>query len=129
MPRRASRPGDRTGSPFVPGYIEYFIPQTVEPTVRPGCYLAALTLIVAPLTSHAQEVDRFHDYLHDEFSPFAMLSVTVGAGISTLQRSPHWWDKDEGFGYRPGTNFASHTVDVSVRDGLAAVMHQDTRYM
>lgn len=96
--------------------------------MRPGCCLAAVTLIVAPLTSQAQ-MNTFHDYLRDEFSPFAMASMTLGAGIGTLQRSPAWWDKDEGFGYRLGTNFAAHTADVTVRDGLAAVMHQDTRYM
>jgi hypothetical protein len=57
-----------------------------------------------------------------------MASVTIGAGVSTLQSSPRWWDKDEGFGYRLGTNFAAHMADVTVRDGLAALMHQDTRY-
>jgi len=97
--------------------------------LRPVCCLAALTLIATPLVSHAQEIDRWHDALHDEFGPFAIASVTLGAGVGTLQGSPHWWDKDEGFGYRLGTNVAAHTADVTVRDGLAAVMHQDTRYM
>ena len=97
--------------------------------MRPGRCLAALAICVTPLISHAQETDRFHDYLHDEFSPFAMAGVTLGAGIGTLQRSPHWWDRDEGFGYRLGTNFAAHTADVTVRDGLAALMHQDPRYV
>jgi hypothetical protein len=97
--------------------------------VRPVYCLAALAIFVAPFTSRAQESDRFHNYLRDEFSPFAVASVTLGAGVGTLQRSPRWWDKDEGFGYRLGTNFAAHTADVTVRDGLAAVMHQDPRYM
>jgi hypothetical protein len=87
-------------------------------------------MIAIPLTSRAQAVpDRFHAYLSDEFSPFAMASVTLGAGVGTLQGSPRWWDKDEGFGYRLGTNFAAHTADVTVRDGLAALMHQDPRYV
>jgi hypothetical protein len=99
-------------------------------TVRTGYCLAALSLIVAPLTSHAQAIDdRLHDYLRDEFSPFAMASVTLGAGVGTLQRSPRWWDKDEGFGYRLGTNFAAHTADITVRDGLAALMHQNVHYV
>ena len=95
--------------------------------MRPGCCLASLAVILAPVTTHAQ--DLLHTYLHDEFSPFAMASVTIGAGIGTLQRSPGWWDRDEGFGYRLGTNFAAHTADVTVRDGLAAVMHQDPSYV
>jgi hypothetical protein len=95
--------------------------------VRPGCCLASLAVIVTPVTTHAQ--DLLHTYLRDEFSPFAMASITIGAGVGTLQRSPSWWDRDEGFGYRLGTNFAAHTADVTVRDGLAAVMHQDPSYV
>ena len=95
--------------------------------MRPGCCLASLAVILAPVTMHAQ--DLLHTYLSDEFSPLAMASVTIGAGIGTLQRSPSWWDRDEGFGYRLGTNFAAHTADVTVRDGLAAVMHQDPSYV
>jgi hypothetical protein len=95
--------------------------------VRPGCCLAAAALVATPFTLRAQSLS-LNDYLHDELSPFAMASVTLGAGIGTLQRSPAWWDRDEGFGYRLGTNFASHTADITVRDGLAAVMHEDARY-
>lgn len=103
-----------------------------------GRRLAALSLIVAPLALHAQTPqpqplplttnDRLNGFLHDEFSPIAMASVMLGAGVSTINQSPHFWDKDEGFGYRLGTDFAAHTADMGVRDGLAAVMHQDTHY-
>lgn len=99
--------------------------------MRHVCCFAAAALIIAPIAVRAQATsgdERLHDYLHDEFSPLALASVTVGAGIGTLSGSPRWWDKDEGLEYRLGTNLAAHTVDVSVRDGLAAVMHQDPHY-
>jgi hypothetical protein len=110
--------------------------------VRP--VLAVCLFALIPSIVHAQSVadsarqatfpltsaERWHDYVHDEVGPFALAGTAVGAGIGTLNHSPGWWERSpEGYGYRLGAAFAAHTADVSVRDGLAAVMHQNLHYI
>lgn len=72
---------------------------------------------------------RFNRYLHDLAGPGAFIGVVGGGLVDHLWRKPASWDGDaDGLARRIGSRASQAAVQVSVRHGLAALMHRSTTY-
>jgi hypothetical protein len=109
--------------------------------MREFMMLMALALVAGPLSAQAPSVGgpvlgregpsigitpenvRFRNYLHDLAGPGALVGV-VGGGVLGQLRS-HDGTQLEDRVFRGATQ---HAAEISVRDGLAAVMHRSTDY-
>jgi hypothetical protein len=68
---------------------------------------------------------RLNKYLHDLTGPAALLSMVGGGLVDQIRHTKNGPDDLSG---RIGTRAIQAAVDVSVRHGLAAVMHHSTDY-
>jgi hypothetical protein len=72
---------------------------------------------------------RVSNYLHDLAGPSALLSVVGGGLLGELrQKHPSFDDGSNGLAQRLASRMGQQAVEVSVRHGLAAVMHRSTDY-
>jgi hypothetical protein len=72
---------------------------------------------------------RLNRYLHDLAGPGAFIGVIGGGLLDHLWRKPtSWGDGADGLGRRIGERASQAAVQVSVRHGLAALMHRSTTY-
>jgi hypothetical protein len=72
---------------------------------------------------------RFNNYLHDLAGPPAVAGV-IGTGLlDQLREKPEFWnDGADGLPRRIASRATQAAVQVSVRHGLAALMHRSTDY-
>lgn len=69
-------------------------------------------------------------YLLDALGPRALVSATVRGGIEQARSRPEGWGSDAaGFGQRYASAFAEAGIVTSTRYGLAALFHEDVRYL
>ena len=66
---------------------------------------------------------RFNSYLRDLAGPGALVSVVGGSLLQQLRQHD-----DKELSTRIAASAAQHVAEISVRDGLAAVMHRSTDY-
>jgi hypothetical protein len=72
---------------------------------------------------------RLNKYLHDLAGPGPFIGVIGGGVLDQLWHKPAAWGGDgESFGRRIGSRATQLAVQVSVRHGLAALMHRSTDY-
>jgi len=72
---------------------------------------------------------RLNNYLHDLAGPGAFVGIIGGGLVEHLRQRPGTWDDGaEGFARQLGSRAGQAMVQVSVRHGLAAVMHRSTDY-
>jgi hypothetical protein len=72
---------------------------------------------------------RVSNYLHDLAGPGAFVKI-IGGGVLEQLRQKHatWDDGSDGLAQRLASRAGQAAVEVSVRHGLAAVMHRSTDY-
>lgn len=80
-----------------------------------------------PIRVTAENV-RLNNYLHDLAGPGALIGVLGGGVLEELWRKPGVHDGEQDFGHRIAARAGQAAVQVSVRHGLAALMHHSTRY-
>jgi hypothetical protein len=69
-------------------------------------------------------------YEHELIGPRPFISAAIRAGIEQGRDVPTGWGQDfPGYAQRYGSAYAEFAIDSSVRFGLAAVLHEDTRYL
>ncbi len=74
--------------------------------------------------------ERFHYYLSHTFSPLAFARSAVWAGLDqAVDTPPEWHQGMKGYGRRFGAKFAQHTVKDTLQDSVAALLHEDPRYI
>jgi hypothetical protein len=72
---------------------------------------------------------RLNNYLHDLAGPGAFAGVIGGGLLDQLRQKPEFWhDGAEGLPRRIAMGATQAAVQVSVRHGLAALMHRSTDY-
>jgi hypothetical protein len=72
---------------------------------------------------------RLNNYLHDLAGPGAFVGVIGGGLVDHLRQKPTAWnDGAEGLARQIGSRATQAAVQVSVRHGLAALMHRSTDY-
>jgi hypothetical protein len=72
---------------------------------------------------------RFTNYLHELAGPGAVMGVVGGGLVAHLrERSNAWNDGTDGLAREIASRAGQRTVNVSVRHGLAALMHVSTSY-
>lgn len=104
--------------------------------VASGSASAQSPAAAAPVARHGTPVIRVGPedvrlarYLHDLAGPSAFLGVVGGGLLDQLWRKPSVWGDDaEGLARRIGSRASQTAVQVSVRHGLAALMHRSTTY-
>ncbi len=74
--------------------------------------------------------ERWHDYIHDNFTGAAALAgFFASAAIGQLGRDPREWGEGApGYWHRVGNHMGRAAIRGSIQSGLAAAMHYDTRY-
>lgn len=73
--------------------------------------------------------ERFYDYRTSTFSPWALFTPTLGAGISQARNyPPEWKQGGEGFGKRVASSYGSAVIDNTISLGVSAWDHEDLRY-
>jgi hypothetical protein len=73
---------------------------------------------------------RWHRYFTDLVSPAAVIETAAGAGITQLTDTPSEWQQGAtGYGYRFANSFGIHVVRATIRNGAAALLHEDNRYI
>ena len=69
-------------------------------------------------------------YRHEVIGPRPLIGAAVRSAIEQIRTVPVGWGQDlPGYAQRYGTAYAELTIDSSVRFGLAAALHEDTRYL
>jgi len=72
----------------------------------------------------------FKAYQHEVIGPRAFISAGIRSGIEQGRTVPTGWGQDfPGYMQRYGSAYAESTINTSVRFGLAAALHEDTRYL
>jgi hypothetical protein len=104
-----------------------FVAQGVSAQATPAQSAAAgreaLSIRINP------ENARVSNYLHDLAGPSAFVSYIGGGLLDHLRHKPASLDHDvDGLAERMASRAAAAAVEVSVRHGLAAVMHYSTDY-
>jgi hypothetical protein len=83
----------------------------------------------APLSIRVTVEDaRFNNYLHDLAGPGALAGVIGGGVVDQFRHQPEIWNDGAGLAQRVGSRAGKAAVQVSVRHGLAALMHRSTDY-
>jgi hypothetical protein len=73
---------------------------------------------------------QFAEYTRDTFGVRSFLAAGVRAGIEQYSTVPTGWGQDmPGYGQRYGSAFAEAAIDNTVRFGMAAVFHEDVRFL
>jgi hypothetical protein len=89
---------------------------------------AALAGEPLPVRVNPENV-RLNNYLHDLAGPGAFIGVVGGGLLDHLRQRPAVWGDDaDGLAQRVGSRATQAAVQVSVRHGLAALMHRSTDY-
>ncbi|HEY0307105.1 MAG TPA: hypothetical protein VGB94_03035 [Acidobacteriaceae bacterium] len=72
----------------------------------------------------------FKAYQHEVLGPRAFIGAGFRSGIEQARPAPIGWGQDfPGYAQRYGSAYAEIAIDSSVRFGLAAALHEDTRYL
>jgi hypothetical protein len=126
--------------------LEVVLPQPHTRTLRRSamqcCIMAtALTVVTAKASAqspgeHAaprsiritSENARFNNYLQDLAGPGAFIGIVGGGLLDQLRHQPQIWNDGQGLAGRIGSKAGKAAVQVSVRHGLAALMHRSTDY-
>lgn len=76
------------------------------------------------------DAERWHDYLHDNFTGVGpVVGFFSAAAIGQLGRDPHEWGLGaQGYWHRVGNHMGRAAIRGSIEAGLAAALHYDTRY-
>lgn len=73
--------------------------------------------------------ERFYDYRTSTFSPWALFTPSVSAGISQARDyPPEWKQGGEGFGKRLASGYGSVVIENTISLGFSAIDHEDLRY-
>jgi hypothetical protein len=73
--------------------------------------------------------ERFDDYRSSTFSPWALFTPSVSAGISQARDFPPEWKQGaEGFGKRVASGYGSVVIENTISLGVSAWDHEDLRY-
>ena len=73
---------------------------------------------------------RFENYLKGLFSPFAFVSAAASAGYGQWRDRPkEWGEGDNAYAKRYVSAFSGHVVRETLKDGVAAALHEDNRYI
>jgi hypothetical protein len=73
--------------------------------------------------------ERFYDYRTSTFSPWALFTPSMGAGISQARNyPPEWKQGGEGFGKRVASGYGSVVIENTISLGVSAWDHEDLRY-
>ncbi len=82
--------------------------------------------VFQPLTGS----ERFNYYLHHTFGPLAIARSTVWSGINQAADTPSEWGQGmKGYGRRLADKLGQHAIKDSIQDGMAALFHEDPRYI
>jgi hypothetical protein len=89
--------------------------------------VASTDFTYTPLTRH----ERWHGYLHETFlGTQPALQIFGTALLDHIGHAPTQWGVGlHGYTHRLENRFFSTMIDGSVHFGLAAILHQDTRYL
>jgi len=80
----------------------------------------------APLTAS----ERLRLYFTSAFGPGAIATAAAAGGISQWRGTPkEWREGAEAYGDRLGNAFAIHVIRTTLQSGVAAVLHEDNRYI
>jgi hypothetical protein len=73
--------------------------------------------------------ERFQDYRSQTFSPWALFTPAVGAGVSQWRNYPSEWKQGgEGFGKRLASGYGSAVLENTISFGVSTFDHEDLRY-
>jgi hypothetical protein len=73
--------------------------------------------------------ERFDDYRSSTFSPWALFTPSLSAGISQARDFPPEWKQGaEGFGKRVASGYGSVVIESTISLGVSAWDHEDLRY-
>jgi hypothetical protein len=73
---------------------------------------------------------RFQEYLKSLVRPSAIFSNVLIAGFEEARNFPHEWHRTGGgFEKRLGSQYAQYFLDNTIEMGLAAIHHEDNRYL
>jgi hypothetical protein len=73
--------------------------------------------------------ERFQDYRASTFSPWALFTPSLSAGISQWRDFPTKWKQGgEGFGRRLASAYCSVVVENTISLGFTYIDHEDLRY-
>jgi hypothetical protein len=74
--------------------------------------------------------ERFYDYRTSTFSPWALFTPSLGAGISQLRNfPPEWKQGGEGFGKRLASGYGGVVVENTISLCFSSLDHEDLRYL
>ena len=73
--------------------------------------------------------ERFQDYRAETFTPWALFTPSVTAGLSQWRNyPPEWQQGGEGFGKRLASGYGTTVIDNTIALGIASIDHEDLRY-
>jgi hypothetical protein len=73
--------------------------------------------------------ERFYEYRTATFSPWALFTPSLSAGISQARNfPPEWKQGGEGFGRRLASGYGSAVIENTISLGVSALDHEDLRY-
>ncbi len=73
--------------------------------------------------------ERFHDYSSSTFSPWALFTPSISAGISQARNyPPEWQQGGEGFGKRIASSYGGVVIENTISLGFSSLDHADLRY-
>jgi hypothetical protein len=73
--------------------------------------------------------ERFHDYSSSTFSPWALFTPSISAGISQARNyPPEWQQGGEGFGKRIASSYGGVVIENTISLGFSSLDHEDLRY-
>ncbi|MDR3735096.1 MAG: hypothetical protein P4L10_06100 [Acidobacteriaceae bacterium] len=99
-------------------------------TALPDAPSATITLVNGRAYHRPTRKEDFKAYEHEVIGPRAFIGAAFRSGIEQARTVPVGWGQDwPGYGQRYGSAYAEIAIDSSVRFGLAAALHEDTRYL
>lgn len=73
--------------------------------------------------------ERFSDYRNSTFSPWALFTPSLSAGISQWRNYPPEWKQGaEGFGKRLASDYGGVVLENTISLGFSSFDHEDLRY-
>jgi hypothetical protein len=73
--------------------------------------------------------ERFYDYSTSTFSPWAVFTPSVSAGIGQARNfPPEWKQGGEGFGKRVASSYGGVVIENTISLGFSSLDHEDLRY-
>jgi len=101
---------------------------------KPGAGISSLVRSDSAAMSYARPGEysmdeRVHDYMHSLFSPEAFGKTLLSTGWKEINGvPPEWGDGMSGFARTFGYKYLSRVTDKTITFGVAAMLHEDTRY-